>query len=137
MVDDNEVFHISFWLKPRLIYDFSIDEAVTGKSLLTSFASLAQDYSFLMQSAENKVLNIKNALHIAIGISLKICPQSHWRSVPNKRHHLEALRNKLIQILIFIPHRLEMMPFCLELNFNISKVGYYLYMISRHTCTEN
>ena len=32
-------------------------------------------------------------------------------SVLNKRHHLEALGNKLIQILTFIPQSLEMMSF--------------------------
>ena len=32
-------------------------------------------------------------------------------SVLNRRHHLEALGNKLVQILIFIPQSLEMMPF--------------------------
>ena len=32
----------------------------------------------------------------------------YQNSVLTKRHHLEALRNKLIQILIFIPQSLEM-----------------------------
>ena len=31
-------------------------------------------------------------------------------SVLNKGHHLKALGNKVIQIIIFIPHRLEVMP---------------------------
>ena len=38
-------------------------------------------------------------------------------------HHLEALGNKLIQIIIFISQSLEMMSF-LKLIFNISKLGY-------------
>ena len=36
------------------------------------------------------------------------------KSCVYKRHHLEALGNKLMQILIFILRSLEMMPFVLD-----------------------